>query len=289
MTHTRLDGAARRGFTLVELLIGMVLTTILVTILYQVVVGQSRFSSFQTAQQEAQQNARGALELIASELRVVPSAGIRRAAQNSVQAYVPRGFGVACSGGTGTMDVAFPTVPATTIPTGSYAGPAGMMTPAAVGWAVGAAPTQVSDLDAAEVIASSPTCTAANVAGPVTLYRFTGSNFPAVVAGSLVAPWELVEYSVGSSALSSTEPYWINRGNTAGVSGTVAGPLPDATSLTFRYYTTTTGGTPIIVPVDNPVGVRRITVLLTTRSRSRSGGDIRPSVTDSVTVFLRNQ
>ena len=68
---TRSPSRARRGFTLVEVLISMVLIAIMGTVLTKLVVTQSRASSRQVLQRNARAVSRGALAIMESELRAV--------------------------------------------------------------------------------------------------------------------------------------------------------------------------------------------------------------------------
>ena len=87
----------RAGFTLIELLVAVVLTGILATILFQMIRGQTAFTQMQSAREEVDQNTRGALELISSELRAVPSAGIVSAGADRITFRLPRVWGVLCA------------------------------------------------------------------------------------------------------------------------------------------------------------------------------------------------
>ena len=112
---------AAAGFTIVELLVGLVLASIFATILFQLVRGQSRFVAIQSAREEVQQNVRGALDIIASELRAVPAGGLMQGDASTIRFLVPRAIGVHCGGGTpNAMTVLFPGgLPAGTIPAGA--------------------------------------------------------------------------------------------------------------------------------------------------------------------------
>ncbi len=94
----------RRGFTLVELLIAMVVTAILGTALVRMLISDSRFVSRQDAMVNARATARAAMNAIVPELRMVTDSGLVAAAAESVVVRVPYAFGMACqSSGSATF------------------------------------------------------------------------------------------------------------------------------------------------------------------------------------------
>jgi prepilin-type N-terminal cleavage/methylation domain-containing protein len=86
----------RRGFTLVELLIAIVLFGLLGTALARLMISNSRFVARQEAQLEARQTARAAMNSIIAELRMVSDGGLLAAAPESVTVRIPYAFGVLC-------------------------------------------------------------------------------------------------------------------------------------------------------------------------------------------------
>jgi prepilin-type N-terminal cleavage/methylation domain-containing protein len=86
----------RRGFTLVELLVGSVLVGILGIALINILQGDSRFASRQDAMVSARRTARGGLNVMAPELRMVSDGGVVAVAPDSVTIRVPYAFGVVC-------------------------------------------------------------------------------------------------------------------------------------------------------------------------------------------------
>lgn len=86
----------RRGVTLVELLITLVVFGILGTALARLMISNSRYVSRQEALLEARQTARAAMNVILPELRMVSDGGLIAAATDSVTVRVPYAFGVLC-------------------------------------------------------------------------------------------------------------------------------------------------------------------------------------------------
>jgi prepilin-type N-terminal cleavage/methylation domain-containing protein len=91
----------RRGLTVIELLITLVVFGILGTALARLMISNSRFVSRQEALLEARQNARAAMHLMMTELRMVSDGGVRAASSDSVTVRIPYVFGVLCRNATG--------------------------------------------------------------------------------------------------------------------------------------------------------------------------------------------
>ncbi len=96
----------RRGFTLAELLIAMVVMAILGIALVRILISNSRFVSRQEAMMEARAAARAAMQAMAAELRMVPDSGLLAASRDSVSVTAPFAFGMACAPTSGSATVA---------------------------------------------------------------------------------------------------------------------------------------------------------------------------------------
>jgi prepilin-type N-terminal cleavage/methylation domain-containing protein len=90
---------ARRGFTLVELLISMIVTAIIGAALVRMVLSQARFMDQQEAWREARSVSRGGINRLLSDLRAVEASGGVRVAAAGGQDFtvrVPYAFGILC-------------------------------------------------------------------------------------------------------------------------------------------------------------------------------------------------
>ncbi len=94
---SRTQPPLRRGLTLVELLVTMVIVAIVGAAFTRIMIYQSRFFDAQNNQREARSVSRGALNVMMSELRMVtvPN-GVVAAATDSIVVRVPYAFGVLC-------------------------------------------------------------------------------------------------------------------------------------------------------------------------------------------------
>jgi prepilin-type N-terminal cleavage/methylation domain-containing protein len=102
MTMTR---QARRGFTLVELLLSLIVTAIVGGALVRMVLGQARFMDQQEAWRQARSVSRGGVNRLVSDLRVVEATGGLTNAAAGGQDFtvrVPYAFGIVCLS-TGTV------------------------------------------------------------------------------------------------------------------------------------------------------------------------------------------
>lgn len=86
----------RRGLTLVELLITLLVFGLLGTALARLMISNSRFVSRQETLLEARQTARAAMNVMLPELRMVGDGGLAAAAPDSITLRVPYAFGVLC-------------------------------------------------------------------------------------------------------------------------------------------------------------------------------------------------
>ncbi|MBI2537727.1 MAG: type II secretion system protein [Gemmatimonadetes bacterium] len=96
----------RHGFTLTELLIGMVVLALLGTALARILINNSRFVSRQDAMMDARATARAAMQPMVVELHMVPDSGLVMAARDSISVTVPYAFGMTCQPTSGTATVA---------------------------------------------------------------------------------------------------------------------------------------------------------------------------------------
>jgi prepilin-type N-terminal cleavage/methylation domain-containing protein len=280
----------RGGFTLVEVLVALVLGTLLVGIVLQFVVGQSRFAATQAGREEVQQNLRGALEIVGSELRGTVASGITLADDQAIEFLSARRWGIVCGTAAGTQTtVIFPAnVPAPAPPTGSAA-VLMVFNETTSAWlpAAGANPATITAAQA--VPATGAPCNGVGTEGPVVAFQLTGANHPAGTAGFRVVVGERVRYDLGSVGGSR----WLRRSN--GLVGTqftmqpLAGPV-DVDAVRFSYFAGAPGAAPapIGAPGFGAPGAQLRMVRFVVRTTSRQATGLTHSKQDSVTVQIRN-
>ncbi|HEU4561977.1 MAG TPA: type II secretion system protein [Longimicrobium sp.] len=305
MSSAELKGA--RGFTLIEVMVALLLAGVLATVIFQIVRGQARFATVQSAQQEVQQNARGAIEIIASELRGVQPAGLISTSRNSITFLLPRVWGVACGGAGGTtLNAVFPDVPNATDVMFAVNTASGLLGDTARAGASQWAPipdagnlngrAQVNSLPALNpgLGVAGSACdsvrTTAPAAGLLRAVTVTGSSLPRVPAGNTVYLYQLARYEVATATTGGER--WIYRSQglpgTTGSSQQLAGPLASdtTTGLVFTYFRSNgTQFTPGSSRADL-LQVARIGIKVAARSRNQGRANLTDSVTTS--VLLRN-
>jgi prepilin-type N-terminal cleavage/methylation domain-containing protein len=95
---------ARRGFSLVELLVVILLGTLLLVSTYQVLITNRRVFTIQNSKVATQQNTRAAMDVLFTELREVSSAGgdVVSMSTSSLSVRAMREIGVVCDAMNGT-------------------------------------------------------------------------------------------------------------------------------------------------------------------------------------------
>jgi len=88
----------RRGYSLVELLVGLVLLAIVSILFTRLLVSQARFFDLQSASNAARNVSRGPINRVVSDLRMVEAeGGVIAASPTAITVRVPYAIGVVCS------------------------------------------------------------------------------------------------------------------------------------------------------------------------------------------------
>ena len=292
---------ARRtaGFTLVEVMVALLIALILSGVVFQLIRGQSRFVTVQSAREEVQQNTRGALELMASELRSIEPGGLVETDSNSVTFLLPRAWGLYCGGSATQMSAVFPDFPTEMRALNSASGVIADTAAAAPRkWGpspVNAARATVTAINTFDLTAAGNACEGLR---PTTIpspssqgLRLDGTGLPTPPRGNLVYLYQYVRYDV---AQNDDGEWWIRRSNGMSGGSTVqqplAGPLPSGGGLRLRYWDGAAGGQlgPRLTTLADLGRVGRVSIAVRTRSRSRSGSAVQQQA-DSLTVLLWNR
>lgn len=87
---------ARAGFTLVEMIVAMTISTLVVGMVAGLFLAQNQFYTLQSLQSSAQDNARSVTELLAAQIRSTPAGGVAKAEKDSLRIRAPMVMGVVC-------------------------------------------------------------------------------------------------------------------------------------------------------------------------------------------------
>jgi prepilin-type N-terminal cleavage/methylation domain-containing protein len=286
------SSSRRSGFTLIELLVAMVVSGLLAGVIFQLIEGQGRFTSLQSARQEVQQNARASLELIASELRAVPPGAITEATETSIAFRLPRVWGLVCQDLAPGATTAWIAIPAGADP-GDFPSPTALSAGTEWGIALESATAGAYDTATISGIPGLAEPCSANLSLTATdgaLFRvFAIANLSGsgVALGSRVFLYQRVRYD---RALSSSVPgLWIRRESVGlgSVPQPMAGPVVEGSGASRGFLLTYFGtGGALPLPLTNKTDVRRIQVKVSMESRNKK---LAQTETDSLAIHLRSR
>lgn len=286
----------RSGFTLIEVLVSLIISSLVVGVIFQLMEGQSRYVQMQSAREEVQQNSRAALDLIGSELRTVPHGdGLEMATADSIRLRAARVWGVVCQAPSGgSVVVRMPALANASYSTNDGTSFAANVATSTGGsdWTDEVRVTGVGDptnsgclLGGEAALPPEVEVRTLDLAG--TPYGAASGNPPA--AGDVFYLYDEVTYRSGPS--SGIDGRWIQRRLGSANNQPLAGPLvSNGPALEFRYFSGTSA-TPIPTPISDAAtraSVDRVHVLVGVESRNRLG-DAREMHTDTIVVSLRSR
>ena len=270
----------RAGFTLVELLVGLVITAILGGAAMRLFLGQSRFFDRHVKQQSARTVSRSALNAVLSDLRMVEAPnGVTAATTSSITVRVPYAVGVVCASSGSATTVAFMPVDSLTLATAAISGYA---------WRSTSGSYTVTEGGVSTATGSAATCTSANITpltGGVVL-----SVSPAMPGGATTGTpvyiYQRIRYSfAASTAFSGRTGLWRTLVET-GATEEIAAPF-DATS-SFEFYDRNAGAASSTT-VPALANIRGIGLVLNGQSeKPRFGYSTPETSTFKTAVFFMN-
>jgi len=287
----------RRGFTLVELLIALVLFAIVSAGIYRVLVNNQRIYQAQTQRIDMQQNIRAATTILPAELRELDAADgdLIAMAPTSITLRAPRQLGIICGvpligplvGGVAavTMLVRSPVYGTRDLNAASdqllvyYEGNQGAINDD--GWVIGPITQDLGNANCADGVNSPARRLVATLMFGVNQFAVTGM----ISNGAPVRGFEVVTYSLYQAA--DGRWYLGYQGSQPGETRQpLIGPLRDANGVRFDYFNA--AGAATAVPVQ--VAQVRITLWAQTTQTVQQQTGPRAYLTDSIvtTVSLRN-
>jgi type II secretory pathway pseudopilin PulG len=278
----------------VEIVVALVIAGGLAAAVFTLLNSQSRMVAVQGGRQEAQQNVRGALEVLSSELRGALPGAILAAGSQSLTFMQPRAWGVVCAVRGGVVTAVFPAVNAVDAFAVSEAG--GVLVQHDP---FGDTPTLIPDpqagaararITAAAALSGSKggACDALRPAGSTVAMQITTTgSFSGAEPGDLAVTYALTRYDVAQES----GRWWLRRSN--GVSNGVysqqplAGPLEPG-RFGFTYFAGSPAaevGPPATAAARRALRMVRVQVVAQS-TQSLNGRAQRDS--GAVTILLRN-
>lgn len=266
----------RRGFTLTEVLIAVVLLSMVGIGISRLLVSQTRFFARATGARDARAVTRNALNIVRDEMRMIEPRGITAVTATSITVNVPYIVGIYCSISTAT----FVPVDSLILASAVFRGYAYRDT------ALNSSYTYVAGTTA-PTVGVDASCTGAPAITPIpggqTL--LITPAFPALSEGSPVFLYQTIRYRLAASTLvPGRTALW--RDVSGGVSEEVAVPFQN--TAIFRFYVSggTTSQTAVPGTLNTITGIEL--VLVGESERNSPGTNAPESKTVRLSIFFRN-
>jgi len=266
----------RRGLTLTEVLIAVVILGIVGVGITRLLSSQLRFFSRSTNERDARAVSRNALNLMRQEMRMIEPRGIVAASADSLRVRLPFAVGIYC----GANTISFAPVDSLIWAQARYSGYAYLDTLST------SVPTYVAAGTGTLTSGLAATCTLNGItAVPNGQVLIVAPNFPITTIGASAFLYQEVTYRFAASTLvSGRTALW--RSVVGGTAEEVAVPF-DATSR-FRFYNagSTTAADTVPTVLRNMTGIE---LVLRGESERTSPGVATPSEElTRVPIFFRN-
>ena len=289
----------RRGFTLVELLISLVVTAIIGGALVRMVLSQARFMDQQEAWRGARGVARGGINRLLSDLRSVEagSAGggliAAAAGGQDFTVRVPYAFGVLCGSAANVYTVSLLPVDSAMFAAPGYTGFAlrsnttGVYTYHASNNLTLPGTTALCLNGLYDSIHTLATLNGSPAGQVVNLTRNAGSIMPAPVRGSIVYLYRDVRYEFKASTAIPGRTGLYRTMVTGGATEELATPFDATARVNFYVLNNPTAQAAVPAPLSNTRGLE---LLLHGASERTPGGSAGPKVANMTTsVFFENR
>jgi prepilin-type N-terminal cleavage/methylation domain-containing protein len=288
----------RRGFSLVELLLSLVVSAIVGAALIRMTLGQARFMDQQEAWREARSVSRGGINRLLSDLRAVeagsPGGGLIAAAAGGQDftVRVPFAFGIICGQAANVYTLSLMPVDSAMFAAPGYTGFA--LRNSTLGTytyhnsniiSAGTAALCLNGLY--DSIHSVPSANGSPAGTIVNVTRNVSAIFPAPARGSIVYLYRDIRYEFKASvAIPGRTGLWRTPVSSPGDTEELAAPF-DATARVNFYNLNATPAQAAVPPVAD---VRGLELVLSGTSERTPGGSAAPKMaTMTTSVFFENR
>ena len=268
---------SRRGFTLVELLVTMLLAAVVGLGVTRLLISQTQFFAGSTGRRDARAVARNAVNIVRDEMRMIEPRGIVSASATQLVVRVPYAMGLYCTGTTAT----FAPVDSLIWASATYAGFATRDTALN-------APYAYVDNTTVPTGGSLTTCTSspAEITPLTNGQTLSISGLPTLVAGSPVFLFQRVTYELAASTLiPGRTALW--RRVTGGVSEEIAVPFENTAIFRFFVSGATTAQDNVPTVLSSITGIEIVLVGESERSASNRQGTPEQAAV-RLAIFFRN-
>lgn len=266
----------RRGFTLTEILVAVVLLSMVGLGISRLLVSQTRFFARSTGARDARSVTRNALNIVRDEMRMIEPRGITAATTTAIRVNVPYAMGVYCSNNTAT----FVPIDSLTRANAVFRGYAYRDT------ALNASYTYVSSTTA-PVAGAAADCTGAPGITPISGGQlFTLSpGLPALAAGAPVFVYQTIIYALAPSVLvPGRTALW--RRVSGGATEEIAVPFQNTAIFRFYVNGATTSQAAVPASLNTITGIE---LVLVGESERNSPGTNTPETRPvRLSIFFRN-
>jgi prepilin-type N-terminal cleavage/methylation domain-containing protein len=291
---------ARRGMTLAEVMIALVLIGIVGAMFTKMLVAQGRFFNAQYGQRSARSVSRAPMNFLTSELRMVQDLGGVAAAQadgKRVRLKIPYRFGVLCGTAGGATVASM--LPVDSAVSATYAGWAWRAVDGSYTELVATDPLGADSLRDVTGLAEEATCTAARIHKPIVNTAGGGTKTgrvlelrPASAAAPTISPVYLWQYVAYEFKASTAYPGRIGLYRIQ-ADGTPAAQefelvAPFDTSARFKFFVPSRDTSQVAVPATLAT-IRGLDLVLNGAAGAPASSGSRPAVNRVTTaVFFKN-
>ncbi len=270
----------RRGFSLAELVVALMLAGLIGLALARLIISQARFVAGQDGLLQARSTVRAALNVMGADLRALTTGGLRAATRDSITVRVPYAFGVACQQGGGGTNVSLVPGDSSIYNTASASGYA--FRDSAGVWQF-VEPAAVASGTCAPV---GPAITTLSATGWAPTVVQVSPNDLRTKEGSLVYLYQTVRYGIAPSAMLPGRLALWRTVLTSGLRDELAAPFDTGSAISFLVGSRLTVRSTPPALLDSVVGIR---VRLVGQSERAPEGKSAPARFDlSTNIVFRN-